>query len=72
MQWQTYSVSPYRYCNEREHVDAVVKQDGTTLSSDAKASMRAHIEQALTQNSIDKGRDWKQYLAGNNITYQLT
>lgn len=72
VQWQTYSVSPYRYCNERQHVDSVVKQDGTTLSSDAKASMRAHIEQALTQNSIDKGQNWARYQAGNNITYQLT
>lgn len=72
VQWQTYSVSPYRYCNEREHADALVKQDGTALSADNKASMRAHIEQALTQNSIDKGRNWKQYLAGNNISYELT
>lgn len=24
LQWQTYSVSPYRYCNELEHKDGIV------------------------------------------------
>lgn len=28
LQWQTYSVTPYRYCNERTHDDYLVDSDG--------------------------------------------
>lgn len=52
LSWQSYSVSPYRYCNEREHEDYVVKPDGTVepFANDyaSKCSVRRHIEMAFT------------------------
>lgn len=56
LNWQTYSVSPYRYCNEREHDDYAVSPDGTVdpqqvTSQSPKSSIRRHIEGAFTQNA---------------------
>lgn len=74
LNWQTYSVSPYRYCNEREHDDYIVQSDGSVdLSgySNAKCSIRRHIEMAFTQNAQNSENNpfrWEQ----QNITRQLT
>ena len=52
LSWQSYSVSPYRYCNEREHEDYVVLADGSVepfaTEYASKCSIRRHIEMAFT------------------------
>lgn len=51
LSWQSYSVSPYRYCNERDHIDLTVEADGTPEAEadvQAKSSVRRHIEMAFT------------------------
>ena len=35
LSWQSYSVSPYRYCNEKAHDDLTVDADGETEDEDA-------------------------------------
>ena len=76
LNWQTYSVSPYRYCNEKEHDDYIVSPDGTVdpqqvTSQSPKSSIRRHIEMAFTQNAQNSENNpyrWQQQ--GN--TLQLT
>lgn len=74
LQWQTYSVSPYRYCNERQHEDRTVDSDGELGEEDsatAKSSVRRHIEMAFTQNAQNSESNpyrWEQ----QNVTRQLT
>lgn len=71
--WTTYSVSPYIYCNEADHTDTYVAE-GTTPpapSTEIKAAKRRHIEMALTQNAQDS--DNNPYLWMNaNGQYLLT
>lgn len=75
LQWQTYSVSPYRYCNNRDHIDYLVADDGTIDPSAASqghdCTIRQHIEKAITQNaqnSDQRATDWSD----ENSTYRLT
>lgn len=55
LSWQSYSVSPYRYCNEWDHEDYVVLADGSVepfaTEYASKCSVRRHIEMAFTQNA---------------------
>lgn len=74
LQWQTYSVTPYRYCNEKAHVDYLVNSDGeadpgTTESS--KCTVRRHIDMALTQNAQNSDNNQYQWTM-MNVTRQLT
>lgn len=73
LQWQTYSVSPYRYCNEEKHDDAIVDPStGEALSSEnGNKSVRRHIEMAFTQNAQNSESNpyrWEQ----PNCTREIT
>lgn len=47
LEWASYSVSPYIYCNEKSHEDKVIGGD----DPEGNDAMRAHIDAALTQPS---------------------
>lgn len=49
--WQTYSVSPYIYCNEVEHNDSEVPNTGAIPEPSGQNALRRHIEMAITQNA---------------------
>lgn len=75
LNWQTYSVSPYRYCNEREHEDYVVRADGTVepfaTEYASKCSIRRHIEMAFTQNAQNSENNqyrWEQQGTTRELT----
>ena len=75
LQWQTYSVSPYRYCNEKEHedllIDTATGEAGQETAEQAKSSVRRHIEMAFTQNAQNSESNpyrWEQ----QNTTRELT
>lgn len=48
--WQTYSVSPYIYCNEQSHTDSKVNKLGQTtpVEEDELKSKQKHINGAIT------------------------
>ena len=46
--WQTYSVSPYIYCNEKAHDDRQLDENGHPIGNQTDDCLRWHIDQALT------------------------
>ncbi len=70
--WATYSVSPYIYCDEVEHSDIRVGIDQEP--SDAGHAKRSHIEDALFQPSKQKSNvtDGPYIRLGSAIPYKLT
>lgn len=59
VQWQTYSVSPYIYCNEKKHTDSKVNRAGqaTVKPEDALKSKQKHINGALTNPPSQSDND---------------
>lgn len=68
--WQTYSVSPYIYCDEVDHNDIAVPDQGAIPEPSGEHALRRHIEQAITQNAQDSSNN--PYLWRNNGVFQLT
>lgn len=61
--WQSYSVSPYIYCDEVQHDDRKLDMSGNVESgTDSGHCLRFHIDQALTtlQASGNKQGRWTQ------------
>lgn len=46
--WQTYSVSPYIYCNEVNHNDVPAPKTGPMPAPSGSGALRRHIEMAIT------------------------
>lgn len=53
--WQTYSVSPYIYCDEVAHTDKLINSDGTEVPASGNHACRQHIETTINQPSTRKG-----------------
>lgn len=69
--WQTYSVSPYIYCNEVNHNDALVPKTGPIPAPSGSNALRRHIEMAITQNA--QNSENYPYKWGNSTNdFQLT
>lgn len=69
--WQPYSVSPYIYCNNKEHKDNPVVDGEAQISSETKFyTMRAHIEKAYGLNATQSPQ--KPYRYVNGSVWQLT
>lgn len=69
--WQTYSVSPYIYCNEVEHNDVLAPKTGPMPAPSGKNALRRHIEMAITQNA--QNSENYPYKWGNSTNdFQLT
>ena len=69
--WQTYSVSPYIYCNEVDHNDVLAPKTGPMPAPSGKNALRRHIEMAITQNA--QNSENYPYKWGNSTNdFQLT
>ena len=69
--WQTYSVSPYIYCNEVNHNDVPVPKIGPVPAPSGKNALRSHIEKAITLNA--QNSENYPYKWGNSTgDFQLT
>lgn len=69
--WQTYSVSPYIYCNEVNHNDVPVPKIGPMPAPSGKNALRSHIEKAITLNA--QNSENYPYKWGNSTgDFQLT
>lgn len=51
--WQTYSVSPYIYCNEVDHDDTPITATGSVPSPTGGNALRRHIEMTFQMNPQD-------------------
>lgn len=68
--WQTYSVSPYIYCDEVDH-DDLKWYKGDNLTSDTGHALRRHIETAFTMPAQQSNNHW-QLWKNENTTFLLT
>lgn len=55
--WQTYSVSPYIYCNEVQHSDEVFDASTPPSEPTGKNAQRSHIERCFTSPSENRLND---------------
>lgn len=55
--WQTYSVSPYIYCNEVEHEDETFDADMPPEEPTGGNSQRSHIERCFTSDANNRLND---------------
>lgn len=68
--WQPYSVSPYIYCNEKEHIDPLANlSSGSELSSGD--ACRRHIEGCFNQPTNADATQVYKYIDGQNTYRQL-
>lgn len=74
MNWATYSVSPYIYCDEIDHSDIRVGIDTDPGVSEPGHAKRSHIEDALFQPSKQKSNatDGPYIRLGSMLPYKLT
>lgn len=55
--WQTYSVSPYIYCNEVEHEDETFEADMPPEEPTGGNAQRSHIERCYTSDANNRLND---------------
>lgn len=55
--WQTYSVSPYIYCNEVEHEDETFEADDPQEEPTGGNAQRSHIERCYTSDANNRLND---------------
>lgn len=68
LEWASYSVSPYIYCNEKVHEDPKVGVDELSVND----AMRAHIDAALTMPADTRLQNPYLYKQLDGVKRELT